>query len=229
MISFRNFSITVIATCSLMIQSCNESLPVRDDLTGQFSATVLLAFQREGAENNFRIYITVKNNTDETIEERASFGGTVEIQWIPSMVGEAPPEVNTKRTFSIGNGNIFRAAGYNRETAMLRLAANDSVVFSVSWNLRTNDSTFLPRYWAVYNDTQCKVRNLNGEISFRRITHRQKFLVSANVKIFNKLAVLYSAPTYLKQCYVAPYKTEVNPPEAPCTNINIFDPCSIVE
>lgn len=222
--SFNQLKNGVIMLCALVFLSCNEELPVREDINNMITTTVTSSFIRESSQNNLRFYVTVKNNTDETIEERTAFGGTVEVRWMPAPDVESPG-VDTKRTLMIGSGstNIFRAPGYNQSTAILTLKPNDSIVFYVTWNMRSNDSSYLPRFWTAQPDYQC-----NTDLGLRRITLRQKFLVTASIKMFDKLAVLYSSPTVVSNCFVAPYLRETNPSTNPCTNINIVDPCVIV-
>jgi hypothetical protein len=219
----------LICVTALLLTSCNEQLPVREDLTGLLTTTVSSGFYRASGQNYFRFFITVKNRTDETIEERTAFNGTVEVTWLPKTDAESPG-VNTKRTLKISSGsnNIFRAAGYDPATALLRLNPNDSIVFYVTWNMRSNDSSYLPTYWGSISDNQCGVMYYNRESGSRRISKRQKFMVSASIKLFDKLAILYSAPTMVSQCYVASYWFETNSPQNPCTNINGVDPCSVI-
>jgi hypothetical protein len=207
---------------------CNESLPVREDQTRLFTARVSSAFHRENAQNYIRIFVSIVNRTDEVIEERESISGTVQIEWVPAAdVGV--PMAERKRTLTLSRGNIFRAPqGYDQNSGKLMIRPNDSIVFFANWNLRSNDSTYLPKFWASFTDGQCGVIYENNEAGRRIITKRQRFLVSASVKLFEKLAVLYTTETNLSSCYVGAYKFETNPPQSPCVNINVFDPCSIV-
>jgi hypothetical protein len=206
-----------------MFFGCQELLPPREDLSGLFTLSISSAFHRENGQNYVRIYVMVKNKTDETIQERADFQGTVEVTWVPDAdVGF--PGVDTKRTMHFDGRNLFRAPGFNAPTGILTLNPNDSIVFYLTWNMRSNDSTYLPKYWGSISDNECNVLYYNDEVGLRRISKRQHFSVSANLKLFDKLAMLFSDQIELSQCYVAAYRAET----VPCTNINIVDPCKIV-
>jgi hypothetical protein len=209
----------------LMVTSCNEVLPARDDLNGLFTTSVSSGFYRTSGVNFIRFFITVKNTTDETIEERADMSGAVSITWIPADAGQKP-SVNIQRTIALNKNNIFRADGYSASTGMLRIPPNDSVVFVVYWNMRSNDSTYLPAYWSFMIDNQCDVLYADNGVRKRKIYNRQHFSISASVKLFDRLAILHTAPTTVSECYVVAYVLEANPPQNPCVNINVFNPCS---
>lgn len=208
---------------------CNETLPARDDLNGLVTTSLTMASHREASGQNYlRFFLTVKNNTDETIEEKVISRGTIQIQWIPPVDGDSPG-VDPKRTIIISSQNIFRApSGYDAGTGILKLPSRDSIVYYVSWNMRSNDSTYLPNYWSVIQDNQCLVLYSNGFISPRRVSARQRFIVSASVKLFDRLAILYASPVTLSACFLAPYVREANPATQPCTNVNVVDPCVII-
>lgn len=212
----------------MFFASCNESLPVREDLTRLFSTTVSSGFFRTNGVNYLRFFVTVKNTSDETIQERASIHGTMDVAWLPSTAGQTGGR-DVKRTFTINSTNIFRSSGYNASTGMLLLPSNDSIVFVVYWNMRSNDSTFLPHLWSFALDNQCDVRYANNVVRNRKVYLRQQFQMSASVKLFDRLAFLYSAPTTVSECYVVEYVSEANPSQNPCTNINIVNPCDLIE
>lgn len=220
---YRKICISALGV--LILTSCNEVLPARDDLNGLFTTSVSSGFYRSSGVNFIRFFVTIKNTTDETIEERADMSGTVSITWVPADAGQKPA-VNIQRTMSLTKNNIFRAQGYSASTGMLRILPNDSVVFAMYWNMRSNDSSYLPAYWPFVIDNQCDVLYPDNGVRKRKIYTRQNFSVSASVKLFDRLAVLHTAPTTVGECFVVQYVTEMNPPQNACVNINVFNPCS---
>ncbi len=212
----------------LMLASCDESLPARKNIDHLFTSTITSSFYRENGTNYIRLLYTVKNYSDETIQENAVLNGSMEVTWIPSRPEESPTGINMTRSFLFSKDHIFTSKGYDRTTGKLLMEPGDSIVFFVQWNLKTNDSTFLPSYWGTVNDNQCSVLYANGFTGSRRITLRQRFSISGQVKLFDKLAILFSPPSMVEQCYVAPFVQEVNPPTSPCVNVNIINPCTII-
>ncbi len=219
----------IIVVCSITFISCNETLPLREDIASFVTVKVRSGYRTTSHSNKtgtMLTFVTVTNNTDETIEDIAAVTGTVEITWIPPK--EEERLFDRTRTFKLSPNNVFYAKNFDRLTSRLTMAPADSVVFYVDWNLKTNDSTYILNYFAWMPDNQCFV---NYPFSVpRRISTKQTFLIKANVKIFDRLAVLYTQQVTAKQCFMLPHAGEANSllELPPCTDFIQFDPCSAI-
>lgn len=207
----------------ISVPSCNETLPVREDVISQISTSVYPGFVRMNGENYLRIYVSIKNNIDETIEETATLTGSIEVTWTPKHPDEVP-KVNWTRTFAITDANIHRAAGYNASTRTLRISPGDSIIFFVNWNMKTNDSSDISKYMKYFQENECWVA-YDGFSRPRKISEMQLFNVSANISLFPRLAVLHVYQAKIQACYVYRYLGG----DQTCANINIVNPCSLIK
>ncbi len=227
----NNFVSYYIVAFAFIAVSCNETLPLRDDMSSLVTVKVRSAYSTKShssAAGTIRALVTVINNTDETLDDIAAMTGTMEITWIPPK--EEERIFNRTRTFKLSSNDIFYAKNFNRQTKRLTLDPGDSVVVFVDWNLKTDDSTYILYYFPSQNDPQCFVFNNSGGAGNRRISTGQNFLVKTNVKLFDRLAVLYIQPFRLRQCFMFPHSGEANVGLGllPCKDFIQFDPCSAI-
>ena len=209
---------------------CRENLPVKEDISRQ--VTVYVRSQYETVSHSrfagsVRLYVTVVNRTEETLDDIAPISGRFEIKW--QVPKDDAPRFDITRTILISPGNIFYAKQFNTQTKRLTIDPNDSVVLSVVWDLKTNDNTYLLPFFPWEEDrTECHVM-LGSSTVLRRITTPQWFTLKANVKIFDRLSVLYAAPMSIRHCIMLPHNGEVTaPPYKPCTDLIHFDPCVVI-
>ncbi|MBP6671883.1 MAG: hypothetical protein KA247_01980 [Bacteroidetes bacterium] len=217
-----------------VMTGCRENLPVKEDISDQI--TVKLRSQYETVSHSrfagsVRLYVTVVNRTEETLDDIAPISGRFEVKW--QVPKDNAPLFDLTRTILISPGNIFYAKHFNGLTKRLSIDPNDSIVLSVVWDLRTNDSTYLlPLFPWTVDQTECHVRMpLETSTVLRRITTPQWFTVKANVKIFDRLSVLYAAPMSIRHCIMIPHNGEVQEPSPPykkCTDLTLFDPCAVI-
>lgn len=216
----------------IVTAGCRENLPVKEDISDQ--VTVYVRSQYETVSHSrfagsVRLYVTVVNRTEETLDDIAPISGRFEVEW--QVPKDNAPRFDITRTMLISPGNIFYAKQFNAQTKRLAIDPNDSVVLSVVWNLKTNDSTYLLPFFPWEEDrTECHV-NIGSSTVLRRITTPQWFTLKANVKIFDRLSVLYAAPMSIRHCIMLPHNGEVQEPAPPykkCTDLIQFDPCVVI-
>ncbi|MFA5833480.1 MAG: hypothetical protein WDA22_08385 [Bacteroidota bacterium] len=170
-----------------------------------------------------RFYLTVKNNLDETLDGVNAIKGTIQVQWIPKANDDG--NFSKIKTFTIGQSDIFRGLSLlNTLNGKLRIPPNDSIVFYVNWDLKTDDGTFLTNRMPSFVDNQCNIIQMNGYPGKRRISGREKFLFSANIRLYDQLSVLYMQPVTTTQCIVGPYSW-IDPS---CRDLNLVNPCSVI-
>jgi len=80
--------------------SCNETLPLREDITLQISVTASSGFIRLENVNYVRMYISVINNSDEMLDDATALHDTMNGTWI-SQSSDNVPNVNYTRAFTI--------------------------------------------------------------------------------------------------------------------------------
>lgn len=218
----------------LLLNACNESLPVREDVSDLI--TVVLSSRYyvvpnsavTGAAGQVQFFVTIKNNTDEVLDDVATFDGTMRIEWKPRK-GEEKNFIPT-RTVKLSRSNIFSAKHYDPVFQRLTLAPQDSVVLSYVWNLKTDDSTNILMYLKAYEDPTCMVNREGGFPWNRRLTNRQTITVTASIKLFERLAVLTAREITVSHCIKGLDKGEANDQLGlpPCPDLSKVSPCSLI-
>lgn len=73
----------------MMLSACNESLPVREDIASLVTIGLSSRYyvvpnsDVSGAAGQLQFFVTIKNNTDDVLEDVARLEGTMEITWVP--------------------------------------------------------------------------------------------------------------------------------------------------
>lgn len=230
-----NISITILFIGVFIFSSCQEFLPPRDNPSDYFSfetSVVYDIFQPNNSavrRNQLLVLLRIANNFDETIQDKVNVDGTISISWLPPE-GLPYPSV-LERTFTLKNDNIIRAKGYDRSTGILTIDAKDTIVLMCSWNFKTDDSTYLYKYFPYIFDTHCVVKDEDGQQRFRKVTDTQKFKVTAAVKLSDRTSSLYFKPIEFEKCFIFPYVNEVVNPFDPCRQLSGFtdDYCKLVK
>ncbi|MBP6671882.1 MAG: hypothetical protein KA247_01975 [Bacteroidetes bacterium] len=217
-----------------ILTACNESLPVREDIANM--VTIELSSQYyvvpnsdvSGAAGQLQFFVTIKNNTDDVLEDVARLEGTMEITWIPRKGEEK--NFTMQRTVPLTRSNIFRAKSYDPVTRRLAIAPLDSVVLNYVWNLKTDDSTYILMYLQAHNDPTCMVNRVGGFPWNRRLTNRQTFTVAASIKIFDRLAVMTARELTVSYCIKGADLGEANGQLGlpPCADLSKVSPCSLI-
>jgi len=176
--------------------SCGEDLPPYKDPSDVFEGQIRGSYTLSAAENAAWIFITIKNHFDETLEAPAVIGGTLRI------VPERYPDY--RRTVSLSKSHIISARGYNASTGILRIDAGDSIRLGYPWNFIDDNGRDLRTQVFQYRaDTSCPGR---------RIANQETFVLSAEVKVFDKVPALSISLTNFSVCHVNMW---VNPRDCP--------------
>ena len=233
MVTIKKIGFLVITMCSIVAFACNETLPLREDISSLVTINARSFANIKSHSNEtgtIRLLVTITNNTDETLDDIAAMTGTVEITWTPRKEEEGL--FNHTRTLKLTSNDVFSAKNFNRTTKRLTLDPGDSVVMYIDWDLKTNDSTYILDHCSAQFDNQCFVSLLGvgGRVP-RRISLRQNFLVKANIKLFDRLAVLYIQNVRMSHCFMFQHGGELNKalglPD--CVDFTKFNPCSAIE
>jgi len=232
MIVLRHIFFVIVIFVTMV--SCNETLPIREDISHLVSTTILAKYYVvpnstvTGEPGQLQIFLSIKNNMDEVLDDIARLDGTMEITWLP-IEGDQR-NFTTKRTMKLSRTNIHYAKQYNPISRKLTIVPNDSVVLSVIWDLKTDDSTYLLMHFEPVNEPTCYVFRANGPPWRRRFSRAQRYLVTANIKIFDRMAVLVAKPLTTRHCIKGLDRGEANVSLGlpPCADLSIVDPCTLI-
>ncbi len=222
--------------CSIFLFSCNEQFPLREEVSDIVTIKIWSLYYTKSHSpypGQIRTYISVMNNTDETLDDISPLIGSVEINWTPRQ--EEGRQFRTSKTLKLSAENIFHGT-YNKFTKRLTLDPGDSLVLSVDWDLVTDDGTDLFKYFHWNSDLKCRVyyaEDINVSpkkliVGYRSISDQQNFMVKANIKLFDRLAMLYIQNIKISECFMYGHEGEGDLNQSPCTDFTQFDPCSVI-
>lgn len=201
---------------------CDESLPPRNNPADYFRGS-LSAINRasKSGESYLQIVVTLKNEYDETINAPLGVNGTLNIDWI------VPPEkrfpINYHRTISISKDNLSYAKNYDIRTNSVRVDPGDSILFSIPWNYKTDDSSsVVGKYTFTFQDNSCKVFG-SSYGTYRHFTIPQYFAISGKIQVFQNLSTIQLSEIGTTQCVMAAHNGEQKDPV--CTNIDGMNSC----
>lgn len=166
--------------------SCDESLPSRDNTPKTFETTLSTQYFLAQFDNSLKIYVTVKNVFDETLEDKAILKGTLELTLVRN------PQI--KKTIKLTTENIITAPKYNRETGVLTLDPGRSFVMGYSWDFQADSSVSLPdSIFKYYSDETC---------FGRKIAFQEDVLIKGELVVFKQAPLIVIYPTKFSFCYV---------------------------
>ncbi len=193
----------LIAAIMLLLGPCDESLPTYREPASVFSTSIRGDYTLSVIDNSMKVYVTVRNEFDETLQGQASFRGSVEI------VSARDPQV--RKTFQVSSRSLARAPGYDPATGRLTFNPRDSLVFLFSWNLVDDRGVDLRRdFFRYVRDMSCESRCL---------AFPEPWILTANLTIFDQRGNTTAQGTY-SLCFVSQW---INPRD--CPPILPTDPC----
>ena len=204
---------------------CAESLPPRSDPVNLFGISITTEYNIVNNFGMLDVFITLKSNYEETLQDVALLDGTIMIDWTiaPELRGNIVP----RRTVHIEPSQIVHARKFDNFTRMLTIDPGDSIVLRYRWNFKMDDSTDLYKQLKYQADKGCVLSaGGDGPPQYRRYSPNQPFLISAQVKIFGRSATVYSVPFTVVTCVTLP-GTNAGPPK--CKAIDPDNPCSSLQ
>jgi hypothetical protein len=220
--------IFLLLSLLLILCGCEETLPFRNDPTNALTVSVrTLYVYNTPIEHSLYFFLVVKNNYDETIEAKAAIDGKLRIKWRPpaeytvGFVDEKNVELTLK---DIQTGN------YNGKNGLLLIGPGDSLVLMYRWDFVTDDKTDMLLKFGYFVDKSCFVKGYpKGARSYRQISEKQIFEVTANVTLFVQTSILYAQPYVVNQCFVSRDFGEWDHKFEPCIPIDPNNPCSVLQ
>ncbi len=200
----RTPHVLVFSALALILGPCDESLPPYREPERPFEATLRGDYTLSAIDNSMKVYLTIKNIFDETLQGTANFRGTVEI------VSARNPQI--QKTFPIRAQNLIQAPGYIPSTGRLTFDPGASLVFLFSWNFVDDRNVDVrSQLFRYVQDATCPTRCL---------ALPEPWILTANISIFDKTGNATARATY-SLCFVT---TWINPRE--CPPIITSQPCN---
>jgi hypothetical protein len=170
---------------TLALGSCNESLPPYAAPAGVFEGQLQGSYVLSMKENSFKVYFTIKNVFDETIQGPEELTGSILI------VSARSPDI--KKTFLLTGANIIEASGSNRAGGTLLIDPGGSIRFGVSWNFVDDEDRDLREgFFRFTEDPSCHTR---------RRSSREDFVLTAVITLYDRTAPIFVGPVVYPLCY----------------------------
>lgn len=193
--------IQVLFILIFLFFSCKETLPPylspERVLVGDVGGLYVLT----ASDNSVKLYFTVRNVFDETLQGPAKLAGKIQI-----VLGRNP---QVRKTAVLGVSNILYARSYDRQTGVITLDPGDSIRLGYSWDLVDDNGIDLrTSFFSYVSDPTCP----DSLPETRRITLEEKFQISGELLVFDRTGQVVPAPKELAFCYATNW---VNPKYCP--------------
>ncbi len=173
---------------ALYLLGCDESLPPRDNPTVLFQGDASFLYMYSLYENDFQVFIDVKNIYGETIQDTALVRGTLEI------ILKRDPRY--RKTASLSISNLVGTPQYDPLTNSLTIDPGKSVTFLSKWDLIDDDSVDLRT--AIYHydtDPSCESRMRS---------QTETFIFKGSIQITKSGGEIFFGPKEFDAFYVTP-------------------------
>jgi hypothetical protein len=193
-----------LATILLVLGPCSESLPPLAEPREYLTASISGQYVLSATDNSVKVFFSVKNAFDETLQDQAALSGSMEI------VSARNPGI--RKTFPLSSINLLSQRSYNAASGTLTLNAGDTLVFLVSWDFSSDDDSVDVRrdFFRYVKDLACDNPPLAQGVS-RCLALTEEFVLRAQVTIFKERAPVNATVTF-PLCFVSRW---VNPKFCP--------------
>ncbi|NUN70444.1 MAG: hypothetical protein HUU02_12105 [Bacteroidetes bacterium] len=202
-------SSVVFSLCFLvLLSSCTESLPLRDDpvlpLTGTVGSELTSLFQKDGpmVYSEITIFPKVKNIYDETLQGYGDFKGEIKVVW--------ERDTSFSKTFILDRNSLTENRRYKYDASLnvLTLDQGDEISFFFRWNFVDDNGRKIDSAFTLKLDGSCwkivrvpRGKNLAAIFWNPRKFTVERFIVSGYIKPFKDLAAVIIEPLVLTVDY----------------------------
>ncbi|HEY5614527.1 MAG TPA: hypothetical protein VIL52_00760 [Bacteroidota bacterium] len=193
---------------ALLLGPCDETLPPYTEPESFFEGKISSYYDlrvtiRGEVLNGLSVYLVAINTYDETFDDIVELSGSIEF-----MLAK-PPAIT--KTITLTSDDLYFAREYDEQTGRLVIDPQDSLIFSVYWDLTSDDNGVDPRRSFTFTeDPTCPGRCLAA---------REEFIISGRIIIFGNRAPV-RASMLLPVCYVSRYVSNLF-----CQPISTHPPC----
>lgn len=180
----------------LLLTSCDESLPPRDEPNEFLAAACRCDFSKnDGTLPYLLILVSVRNVYSETFSQTADIAGSMVIEWKdhPQQQRHAAISINDLTFNGPWGAPIETHSSYNPRTNTITIPPGDSISLLYTWNYRTDDGHDLQRSFHYAPDPY------DGT---RLISDRETFVISAGVRLFKNTPYSYSPPILYSEVHL---------------------------
>jgi hypothetical protein len=200
----RRFVIVIILAFSfwmLMMVSCEESLPPRQDPHMVLRPVLRAQYVHDWNENGLRFYVELINTFDETLQDTAVFVGSVRV--------EMPRRPDMGRTLTVRRDSISTRRMYDPVNNIFTVDPGDTLRFLLRWDFKNDVGQSLTSFaFDYYNDTTCEGR---------RLAYEEVLLASGRITISRRLGEVTLSQIPIILCYKEPFIGPRDCPKAPET------------
>ena len=183
--------------------ACQETLPPLENPGVIFKTTITADYKLNLQENSVHVFVDIKSNYDETVQERADVVGSVTITSLR--------DARFTRTILLGAADLRTAGKYNPSTGMLTVGPGDVLRFEVVWDLRDDNGVYVPAaLFRYFEDPDCPVRCVAEE---------EVFVMRGGVKLCDQVARIDAEEFDFSICHIKAFVDG-------CTAVVTGIPCS---
>jgi len=168
----------------LLLLSCDEHLPPREDPTRLFSARLAVSWSLTAIENIITLRLILVNTYDEIIE------GTEEIEGKVSIALARDPTYT--REYVLSGLKIDHASFYNPVTGSLSIPPGDSISFFLRFDWMDGTGRDMRSLLRYIEDPTCPGR---------RIADRETFIIHGEARLFPRIAAATAIPMMFEICH----------------------------
>lgn len=189
--------------CLVLVSSCDESLPPRDNPHDYLNVSVTSAYYTSRVEESIYFTVYARNVYSEMFSDTTDISGTLTIQ-----IKEKPEFVKTfpitaadfkKMFFDPATGQMVTSrSDLNPYTKVLTIPENGSAPFQFRWNLLADDSTDAKEGLTYKPDPRNPDLVRTEEITI---------IATAVLHLYERLPLFYPLPLVFKQSFVRPRGT----------------------
>ena len=176
----------ILTVVSVTINSCDENLPPYRDPSDLMEGKIEGQYVLTISDNSVKVFVTIRNVFDETLEGHAPLEGAIEI--------ESLRDPRLRKSVPLRVANMISVHGYNSSLGLLTIDPGDSIRLGYSWNLIADNGTDLRSQFFRYTpDATCQDRLIANE---------ETFILRGELKVFDRLPAVRCGPAGFAFCYV---------------------------
>jgi hypothetical protein len=177
----------LLLLCALLLASCDESLPPRDEPVNFLVITCSMDDYQTKYDEYIYFTIKITNNYTEVFSDTASVYGTLDFFKTDDVAFQKHVDLSTadlkQSYFNTLTGQFVTSrADYNAASKVLTIPVGQSAVLQYKWNLVSDNLTDLRRVVTYAPDPSNPAIQRTGVLSFT---------VNSGVKVYKKIPMLY--------------------------------------
>ena len=169
----------------LLLLSCDEHLPPRDDPNDLLSARMETTWSLTSLENRIYLRLVLTNSYDEVIEGTLEVDGSITIALARNQ--------SYSRTFPLGTAQIDDAPVYNPGTGYMLIPPGASMSFLIGFDWRDDTGRDVRAVMEYVVDPGCNLR---------KVAERETFIVHGEAKLFKRISAAAAKTVTLDLCHV---------------------------